>query len=108
MKLLLDLADLFCVSVQGDDIHDFKMGSSSIIYKWNALSNVLESLYKMRTQESEHLRTVLAMYQPENWSTSIETKLSEGENHGEETHWSNDQNTKLQGQKWKDWNRSIV
>ena len=33
MKLFLGLADLFCVSLQGDDIHDFKMGSSSIIHK---------------------------------------------------------------------------
>ena len=27
--------------------------------------NVLESLYKMRLQESEQLRSVLAMYEPE-------------------------------------------
>ena len=48
----------------------------------------LESLYKLRTRDSEQLKTVLELYDVENSSENNDAQLSEHENDGEEKYRS--------------------
>ena len=58
----LDLTDLWCVSLHGDDTQDFdtRWDQAPLSASKVPKDSVLESLYKMRISESVQLQTVLA------------------------------------------------
>ena len=64
---VLDLLDLFNVSLQGDDIQEFDTRWDQAILSASEApeENVLESLYKMKIRECVQLQTVSAMYEQE-------------------------------------------
>ena len=100
-EAVLDSSDLFSITPHGDDIQDFDARWDKVLLSTSEVPNdkILSSYYKMRVRESDQLRTVLAMYEQENLSRSINAELSEVKDHGKEIHRSNDQNTKLESQK---------
>ena len=63
----LDLADLFSVSLQSDDIQDSDMRWDKALLTSSEMpkDDVQESVYKMRIRGSAQLQTVLAMYEQE-------------------------------------------
>ena len=66
-EALLDLSELFTVSLRGDDIQCFDTRGDQALSAASEIPNfhVLESLCKMRVRESVQLQTVLAMYEQE-------------------------------------------
>ena len=76
-RMNLDFSDLFSISSHGDDIQDFDTRWDQALLSTSEVPNdsILESLYKMRLRQSVQLQTVLAMYEEEHPSRSIETQL---------------------------------
>ena len=60
-------ADLFTISLRNDDIQEFDSKWDGILLSMTKISpdDILEGLYKLRIRESEKLKTVLALYDPE-------------------------------------------
>ena len=60
-------ADLFTGGVRNDDIHEFDSKWDEILLSMTQIpsDDILESLYKLRTRESEKLNTVLELYNME-------------------------------------------
>ena len=60
-------ADLFTISLRNDDIQDFDSKWDEILLSLTQIpsDDILESLYKSRTRESEKLKTVLELYNME-------------------------------------------
>ena len=60
-------ADLFTVLLRNDDIQDFDSKWDEILLSMTQIpsDDIWESLYKLRTQESEKLKTVLELYNME-------------------------------------------
>ena len=57
-------ADLFTISLRNDDIQEFDSKSDGILLSMTKIphDDILEKLYKLRTRESEKLKTVLELY----------------------------------------------
>ena len=57
---VLDYADLFFVSLHDDNVHYFATGWDEILLSMTKITSddVLESFYKLRTRESDQLKTV--------------------------------------------------
>ena len=72
-EAVLDYPDLFRSTLHGDDIQDFDTRWDEVLFSISEIRNdaILESLYKIRTRESDQLKTVLATYEQE-----INQKLS--------------------------------
>ena len=64
---VLDYADLFSVTLHDDDFQEFDIRWCEVLLSMLKIpsDDVLEILYKMRLRESEHLRTVLELYEME-------------------------------------------
>ena len=60
-------ADLFTVSLRNDDIQEFDSKWDGILLSMTKIpsDDILEGLYKLRTRESEKLKTVLELYNVE-------------------------------------------
>ena len=60
-------ADLFAVVLRNDDIQEFDSKWDGILLSMTKIppDDMLESLYKLRTRESEKLKTVLELYNME-------------------------------------------
>ena len=61
---VLDYADLFTVAFRNDNIQEFETRWDEILLSMEQFppDDILESLYKLRTRESEKLKTVLELY----------------------------------------------
>ena len=79
MKLFLILQIFFSITLLGDDIQDFDTRCDQALSSTREVpkNSILESLCEMRIQESDQLRTKLAMNEQENESRSIEAELTE-------------------------------
>ena len=64
---VLDYADLFTITLRNDDVQDFDTRWDEILLSMTKIpqDDVLESLYKLRTRESDHSKTVLELYDME-------------------------------------------
>ena len=64
---VLDYADLFSVTLHDDNIQEFDTRWDEILLSMTKipLDDVQESLYKLRTRESDQLKTVLGLYEME-------------------------------------------
>ena len=62
-----NFADLFTVNLRNDDIQEFDSKWHEILLSMTQIpsDDILESLYKLRTRESEKLKTVLELYNME-------------------------------------------
>ena len=60
----LGYADLFSVTLHDDDIQEFDTKWDEVLLSMSKIpsDDVLESLYKMKKRESEHLRIVSELY----------------------------------------------
>ena len=60
-------AELFTVVLQNDNIHEFDTKWDEILLSMTQIptDDILESLYKLRTRESEKLKTILELYNME-------------------------------------------
>ena len=91
---VLDCADLFSITLRNDDVQEFDT-------RWDEIplsippDDVLESLYKLRTRQSDQLKNRIRIVRHGDSSKDIDAQLSETENDGEETHRSETQITKL-------------
>ena len=99
-EAVLDYSDLFRIISHGDDIQNLTQDGTKVFLAISEGPNdaILKCFQKMRIRESDQLNTVLAMYDQEIKSKSIEDRLSEVEDHGEKAHKSEDQGTKFQSQ----------
>ena len=86
-------ADLFTLSLRNDDIQKFDSKWDGILLIMTKIpsDNILEGLYKLRTRESEKLKTVLELYDLEihqkkkgpdkhrlkKWSKEVSSKIYE-------------------------------
>ena len=61
---VLDYADLFSIGLRNDDVQDFGTRWDVILLSMSKIppDDILESLYKLRTRESDQLKTVLELY----------------------------------------------
>ena len=57
---VLDYVDLFSITLRNDDVQDFDTRWDEILLSMTKIpsDDVLESLYKLRTRESDQLKTV--------------------------------------------------
>ena len=64
---VLDYADLFTITLRNDDVQEFDTRWDEILLSMTKIppDDVLESLYKLRTRESDQLKTVLELYDME-------------------------------------------
>ena len=64
---VLDDADLFSITLRNDDVEDFDTRWDEILLSMTKipLDDVLQSLYNLRTRESDQLKTVLGLYHME-------------------------------------------
>ena len=64
---VLDNANVFSVTLRNDDVQDFDTRWDEILLSMTEMppDDVLESLYKVRIRESDHLKTVLELYDTE-------------------------------------------
>ena len=71
-------ADLFTIGLRNDDIQEFDSKWDGILFSMTKIpsDDILEGLYKLRTRESEKLKTVLELYDLE-----IHQKKAGHENH---------------------------
>ena len=86
-------ADLFTVVLRNDDIQEFDSKWDEILLSMTQLpsDDIMESLYKFRTRESEKLKTVLELYNDlEIHQKKARTWLSQIENYGEEKYRARD------------------
>ena len=62
---VLDYADLFSIGLRNNDVQEFDTRWDEILLKITQipLNDVLKSLYKLRTPESDQLKTVLEFYE---------------------------------------------
>ena len=77
---VLDYADLFPITFRDDDVPEFDTRWDEILLSLSKFptDNVLKSLCKSRTRESDQLKTVLELYEL-NSSEDNEARLSEAE-----------------------------
>ena len=82
----LGYADLFSVTLHDDDIQEFDTKWDEVLLSMSKIpsDDVLESLYKMRKRESEHLRTVSELSEMEILQKDIDAQSSKTEDNGEE------------------------
>ena len=61
---VLDYADLFSVTLHDDNIQEFDTRSDEVLLSMTKKpsDDILESLYKFRIRESDHLKNVLELY----------------------------------------------
>ena len=61
---ILDYADLFTITLRNDDVHESDTRWDEILLSMTMIppDDVMESLYKLRTRESDQLKTVLELY----------------------------------------------
>ena len=66
-RTALDYADLFSVTLHGDNIQDFDTRWDEVLLSMSKIppDDILESLYKWRIRESAQLKTVLELYDME-------------------------------------------
>ena len=62
---VLDYADLFTVTLRNDDVQKFDTRWNEILLSKIPSDDILESLYKLRLRESDHLKTVMELYDME-------------------------------------------
>ena len=64
---VLDYADLFSVTLRNDDVQEFDTRWDEILLSVTKIppDDVLEILYKLRTRESDQIKTVLELYDME-------------------------------------------
>ena len=64
---VLDYADLFSVTLLDDNIQDFDTRWDEVLSSMTRIPSdeIFESLYKLRTRESDQLKTVLELYDME-------------------------------------------
>ena len=102
-----DYADLFTITLRNDDVQEFDTRSDEILLSTTEIppDNVLESLYKLRTRESDQLKTVLDLY-----DMAIHQKIAMPDYQKLKTIVKRiiDQKlvAKLWRQKWESWNRA--
>ena len=64
---VFDYADLFSITLRNDNVQYFHTRWDEILLSMTKIpsDDVLESLYKLRTRESDQLKTVLELYDME-------------------------------------------
>ena len=64
---VLDYADLFSVTLRDDNIQEFDTRWDEVLSSMSKIpsDDILESLYKLRIRDSDHLKTVLELYDME-------------------------------------------
>ena len=64
---VLDNADLFSITLRNEDVQDFDMRLDEILLSMTKIppDDILESLYKLRTRESDQFKTVSGLYDME-------------------------------------------
>ena len=67
-------ADLFTIGLRNDDIQEFDSKWDGILLSMTKIppDDILESLYTVRTRESEKLKTVLELYHLETHQKKLE------------------------------------
>ena len=68
-------ADLFTIALRNDDIQEFDSKWDGILLSMTKIpsDDILEGLYKLRTRESEKLKTVLELYNMEIHQKKVRT-----------------------------------
>ena len=66
-EAVLDCPDIFRIPLHGDDVQDFDTRWDEVLLSIKEVhsDDILESLFSMRTRESDQLKTVLATYEQE-------------------------------------------
>ena len=64
---VLDYADLFSITLRDDNVQEFDTKWDEVLLSMTKIppDDVLESLYKLRTRESDQLKTVLELHDME-------------------------------------------
>ena len=87
---VLDYAVLFSITLRNDDVQELDTRWDEIPLSITKIPNddVLESLYNLRTRESDQLKTILELYDMEIRKKDVDAQLSDVEDDGEKMHSS--------------------